>query len=134
MTSAPSSTPLPAPVEEEKKANAVYGAQVGLRIGTGGSGQSGLLEALAVAFIDYHCKKTGAPHFQIEWYTSDTTFSIQYLRQRIVDIAITYHAVAEQNAFDEGICDRVEYAWRDHWMLVGKSICSPVDPTKECGD
>ena len=39
---------------EDIKANATYalaGTDVALRIGTGGSGQSGLLQALAEAFI-----------------------------------------------------------------------------------
>ena len=45
------------------------------------------------------------------------------LKNKVADVAITYHAVAEKTAIDTGIADRVEYAWRDHWMLVGKGIC-----------
>ena len=55
----------------------------------------------------------------IEWYASDTTDTIEYLRRKIVDVGITYHAIAECTALDEGVIDRVEYAWRDHWILVG---------------
>lgn len=55
----------------------------------------------------------------IEWYKSDTTFSIENLRKEIADVAITYHAVAERTALDDNVIDRVVYAWRDHWMLVG---------------
>ena len=65
-------------------------------------------------------QKDGTPQFSIEWYTSDTTVSIDYLRKNVVDVGITYHAVAEHTALEEHIVDRVEYVWRDHWMLVGK--------------
>lgn len=61
----------------------------------------------------------GAQPFLIEWYKSDTTFSIENLRKEIADVAITYHAVAERTALDDNVIDRVVYAWRDHWMLVG---------------
>ena len=63
--------------------------------------------------------ESGQPQFSIEWYTSDTTVSIDYLRKGVVDVGITYHAVAEHTALEEKIVDRVEYVWRDHWMLVG---------------
>lgn len=36
-----------------------------------------------------------------------------------MDLGITYHAIAEHTAIIDGFADRVEYAWRDHWMLVG---------------
>ena len=36
-------------------------------------------------------------------------------------MGITYHAIAEYTALDDKIIDRVEYVWRDHWMLVGMS-------------
>ena len=55
----------------------------------------------------------------MEWYASDTTWTFTYLRNKIVDIGITYHAIAELIALKEGIIDRIEYAWRDHWLLVG---------------
>ena len=68
------------------------------------------------------CDKDSVPPFLIEWYTSDTTVSINLLRREIVDLGITYHSIAEQAALEDGIVDRVEYAWRDHWMLVGISF------------
>ena len=48
--------------------------------------------------------------------------SIDYLRKNVVDVGITYHAVAEHTALEEKIVDRVEYVWRDHWMLVGTNL------------
>ncbi|KAK4694773.1 hypothetical protein P7C71_g2859, partial [Lecanoromycetidae sp. Uapishka_2] len=103
-------------------ANATYHfpkSEVALRIGTGGSGQSGLLEELAQEFIKFTSEKEKRPPFAIEWYTSDTSQSIDYLQRKLVDVGITYHAIAENTALDDRIIDRVEYAWRDHWMLVG---------------
>ena len=57
--------------------------------------------------------------FAIEWYTSDTSGSIDFLHKKVVDVGITYHAIAEYTALNDCIIDRVEYVWRDHWMLVG---------------
>ena len=70
-------------------------------------------------FAPRRSTENGEKQFSIEWYTSDTTVSIDYLRKGVVDVGITYHAVAEHTALEEKIVDRVEYVWRDHWMLVG---------------
>ena len=55
-------------------------------------------------------------------------------------MGITYHAVAEKTALLEKVIDRVEYVWRDHWILVGMVLFehfsyssswipwSPLDP------
>lgn len=67
----------------------------------------------------------GVQPFLVEWYKSDTTFSIENLRKQVADVGITYHAVAEQTAFDDGVIDQVAYAWRDHWMLVGMLLIWP---------
>ena len=66
------------------------------------------------------------PTFSIEWYTSDTSVSIDYLHKSVFDVGITYHAIVENTALVEKVIDRVEYVWRDHWMLVGRTtiFCS----------
>lgn len=51
-----------------------------LRIATGGAGQSGLLQALADAFINQLVDKTKCEPFTIAWLTSDTTESIEHLQ------------------------------------------------------
>lgn len=51
-----------------------------LRIATGGAGQSGLLQALADAFINQLVDKTKCEPFTITWLTSDTTESIEHLQ------------------------------------------------------
>ncbi|KAE9378272.1 hypothetical protein N431DRAFT_528464 [Stipitochalara longipes BDJ] len=90
-----------------------------LRIASGGAGQSGLIRAFAEGFIKQHMKTTGSPPFSVAWMASDTTMSFNSLALQAVDMSITYHPVAEKTAIQQGIADRREYIWRDHWMLVG---------------
>lgn len=101
---------------------------VKLRIATGGAGQSGLIRAFALAFIEHEVRKHNAEPFAVAWCASDTTVSFNSLALRAVDLSITYHPVAEQIALDQGVADRREYAWRDHWLLVGELVGSlPLD-------
>jgi hypothetical protein len=95
-------------------------SQVKLRIASGGAGQSGLIRAFAECFIKHHIKTTAAPPFAVAWMASDTTMSFNSLALRAVDMSFTYHPVAEKTAIQQGIADRREYIWRDHWMLVGR--------------
>ena len=131
----------------QPSANAVYGnttAPVALRIGTGGAGESGLLQALVEAFLassvtfqfiklkaetadTLPCCYSRDEDAAAEWYTTHTSDSIEYLHRGVVDIAITYHAVAELTAVEAGVVERIEYAWRDHWMLVGRQIVIDLD-------
>ena len=94
-------------------------AAIRLRIATGGAGQSGLIRALADGFINEKVEREEHAPFGVAWLASDTSASFNYLAQGAADLSITYHAVAEGVAINQGIADRREYAWRDHWMLVG---------------
>lgn len=97
---------------------------VKLRIATGGAGQSGLLRALADAFIiDYQTKNPKSQPFAVSWIKSDTAASFTHLADNSADLSITYHAVAEQIAITKGIADKHVYAWRDHFVLVGMHHC-----------
>lgn len=87
-------------------------------IATGGAGQSGLIRAFALAFISEQIS-SGEEPFAVVWSASDTSLSFNALALRGADLSITYHPVAEEIALEQGIADRREYAWRDHWMLVG---------------
>ncbi|KAK9357811.1 hypothetical protein V1504DRAFT_463197 [Lipomyces starkeyi] len=109
---------------------------VKLRIAVGGAGQSGLIKALGNAFIAHEVKscqvlslgnafigkevgESKLEPFAVAWYASDTTQSFNYLAQNVVDMSVTYHEIAEQIAIKQGVADRYEYCFRDHWMLVG---------------
>ncbi|KAN0067877.1 putative extracellular tungstate binding protein [Elaphomyces granulatus] len=119
--------PLAATVAAQAVApNAVYNGgynstngTILLNIGNGGAGQSGLIGALANAFIQQSVKNGSLP-FQVAWYTSDTTETINYLEAGTVDVGITYSPVAEQIAINEGIAlSPSYYVFRDHFLLVG---------------
>jgi len=94
-------------------------SDIKLRIATGGAGESGLLSALAHAFIAEKETKSNLEPFTIVWIKSDTAASFNYLAENAADLSITYHVMAESIALKQGIADRSEYAWRDHFMLVG---------------
>ncbi|KAM4067085.1 PBP superfamily protein [Hirsutella rhossiliensis] len=99
----------------------VENAPIKLRLGNGGAGESGLIEALANAFIrDSVAENGNSGHFRVAWYKSDTTFTIKHLGQHLIDAGITYSAVAEDIAIDVGIAKApAHYAFRDHFALVG---------------
>ncbi|KAI0539085.1 putative extracellular tungstate binding protein [Xylaria digitata] len=94
-------------------------ATIGLRIGNGGAGQSGLVGLLANEFIEDSVKNGSAP-FRVAWYTSDTTYSIEYLKTGLLDVGITYSPAAEAIAINQGIAtDPAYYVFRDHFLFVG---------------
>lgn len=74
---------------------------------------------LADAFIK-DSVANGSDPFQVAWYKSDTTVSIQYLKAGIVDVGITYSPAAEEIAINQGIAESPSYyAFRDHFIIVG---------------
>lgn len=99
-------------------------APVKLRIANGGAGQSGLIRALADAFIDDQVAETKCAPFAVAWIKSDTTASFNHLADNSADLSITYNAAAERIAIAQGIADKSVYAFRDHFLFVGmhKSI------------
>ncbi len=110
------------PTELYYGANKNTSASVKLRIATGGAGQSGLVKALADAFIDDHVTESGCPPFAVSWIKSDTTASFNHLADNSADLSITYNAAAEKIAIVQGIADKRVYAWRDHFLLVGMPL------------
>ena len=112
--------PYVAPEETYYGSSGDKKAPIKLRIATGGAGQSGLIKALADAFIDHQLKTTDSKPFAVAWLKSDTAGSFNYLAQASADLSITYHKAAENTAKDQGVWDRRVYVWRDHFMLVGR--------------
>lgn len=90
-----------------------------LRISNGGAGLSGLVGALANAFITYKQQNGSASAFKIEWIRGDTTESINYLRTGQADIALTYNKAAECQAMTDNVATRRVYGFRDHFYLAG---------------
>ncbi|KKZ60134.1 hypothetical protein EMCG_05159 [[Emmonsia] crescens] len=94
-------------------------SEIWLKIGNGAAGQSHLIKALADAFIQFKVAHGERP-FKVAWYKSDTTESINYMKNGIVDACITYNAAAEQLAIDQNIAGSPSYyAFREHFLLVG---------------
>ncbi len=110
------------PTEIYYGANKNTGLPVKLRIATGGAGQSGLVKALADAFIDDLVTESECPPFAVSWIKSDTTASFNHLADNSADLSITYNAAAEKIAIVQGIADKRVYAWRDHFLLVGMPL------------
>lgn len=64
--------------------------------------------------------KNGSSPFKVAWYKSDTTESINYLKDDTIDVGITYTPAAEEIAIKQGVAKSPAwYAWRDHFLLVG---------------
>ncbi|KAJ3859808.1 hypothetical protein EV359DRAFT_75473 [Lentinula novae-zelandiae] len=102
--------------------------EIRLRIANGGAGQSGLVGALADAFVKWcvegnnstvedggeeqgtRVTKTSA--FLVGWYLGDTTQSLAYLSSGWVDVALTYNEAAEKAVLRSGKAV-------DHFYLVG---------------
>jgi len=122
--STPANSSCPAPkVKYEKRYTGTSfntGTEARLRISNGGAGQSGLVGALASAYIDYS-RSTGSVQedYAIDWVVGDTTESIYYLETGEADIAITYTAAAENRAMSLGVATKRVYGFRDHFYLVG---------------
>jgi hypothetical protein len=111
------------------------GKGIALRIANGGAGQSGLIGALANAFIDYEVAVNSFEPFQVwsrtiiseplifsvqvGWYLGDTTQSLTFIEYCQVDIAITYNEAAENQCLKNGYAVERVYGFRDHFMLVG---------------
>lgn len=55
----------------------------------------------------------------VEFYSSDSAVTIDYLTENVIDLGFTDTILLDTLLKDEGIADRRETGWRDHWMLVG---------------
>ncbi|KZT43336.1 hypothetical protein SISSUDRAFT_1068924 [Sistotremastrum suecicum HHB10207 ss-3] len=94
--------------------------EIRLRIGNGGAGQSGLVGALADEFIKWMVNSNvGWKPFKVGWYLGDTTQSLEFLEQGLIDIAITYNEAAENQSLASGAAVERVYGFRDHFMLTG---------------
>ncbi|KAF3050795.1 hypothetical protein E8E11_010834 [Didymella keratinophila] len=94
-----------------------------LRIAIGGAGQSGLVKALADAFINESIAN-GSESFTIGLVLSDTTFTIKNLQSGEADLGISYVPQAEQLAAQQGIISAQTgyyYFFRDHFIIAGPS-------------
>ncbi|KAL4863604.1 hypothetical protein BDV12DRAFT_177300 [Aspergillus spectabilis] len=123
-----SAPPNASGVQPEQVYDAGYSgaSEIRLRLGNGGAGQTGLVKVLAEAYIISRVAH-GAQPFKVAWYKSDTTESINYLKDGTVDVAITYTAAAEDLAIEQKIAlSPSHYIFREHFLLAGP----PSNPAK----
>ncbi|GAW07402.1 extracellular tungstate binding [Lentinula edodes] len=125
------------PLEPTKTYNGGYtdAKEIRLRIANGGAGQSGLVGALADAFVKWcvegnkstvedggkeqGSRDTKTSAFLVGWYLGDTTQSLAYLSSGWVDIAFTYNEAAEKAVVRSGKAVVRKLIFLDHFYLVG---------------
>ncbi|KAJ4490032.1 hypothetical protein J3R30DRAFT_3418351 [Lentinula aciculospora] len=94
-----------------------------LRLANGGAGQSGLIGALADAFVKWCVQglkgEVQEVAFLVGWYLGDTTQSLAYLSSGWVDVAFTYNEAAEMALLRNGKAVERKLAFVDHFYLVG---------------
>ncbi|KAL0059514.1 hypothetical protein AAF712_013745 [Marasmius tenuissimus] len=93
-------------------------SEILLRVANGGAGQSGLVEALANAFIKYSVENESTP-FLVAWILGDTTESLDYIAARQADVALTYNDAAETQSIASGASVKKDLVFFDHFYLVG---------------
>ncbi|CAK7223853.1 Glycoside hydrolase 2 (Mannanase, beta-galactosidase) [Sporothrix bragantina] len=107
----------------------VYGnpdAPVTIRIGNGGLGPTGLLQALCSAYISQRCQppqsdkgESGASDLKFEWVCNHSRHTQAALQAGVVDVALTYEREEEDRAEKEGWSRRVGVLCHDHFVLAG---------------
>ncbi|GIZ46341.1 hypothetical protein CKM354_000946900 [Cercospora kikuchii] len=90
------------------------GQPIRFRIGNGGAGYTGVLKALAEAFILEDGGKC-----RIGWVSNHSRHTQLALLADVVQVALTYEPENEDIAIREGWTRRVGRAFNDHFMLVG---------------
>jgi tungstate transport system substrate-binding protein len=97
--------------------NALYGPQdapLALVLGNGGAGPTCLLQELSEDFI-----RTHALHIQIGWIQTITRLTLENLKEKVIDISLTYEEGPENQALQEGWATERTLVFNDHFILVG---------------
>ncbi len=101
----------------------IYGNSntIGIRIGNGGAGISGLVGALAQAYLAEYKDDPGISSFSIAWYKTDSTVSLAWLKDGKSDVALTYDEALELQATEgpNAYASERTYIFNDHFYVVG---------------
>ena len=96
--------------------SAIYcSGPVVLRIGNGGAGATGLIEALALAYLD---QRRGPPA-AITWVCNHSRNTQLALFHGYIDLALTYERASEASAGAEGWSVTHGCVFHDHFVLAG---------------
>ena len=102
-----------------------------LRIANGGGGQAGLVEALALRYLEEVCPTIDGIPAAIGWRATNTGGSLKGLHDGIVDVAIVYEIEREMEALVGSgplgkYASRVQHVWMDHFNIIGPAD-NPAD-------
>ncbi|GAB7342408.1 hypothetical protein MBLNU457_g0621t2 [Dothideomycetes sp. NU457] len=99
----------------ESRPSQIYGTgKTILRIGNGGAGATGLIEALANDYLS-----TLYEEASIQWICNHSRNTQLALLYGHIDLALTYERDQEQISLSEGWAETHGCAFRDHFCLVG---------------
>jgi ABC-type tungstate transport system permease subunit len=99
------------------KPTAIYGpkdAPLELILGNGGAGPTCLLQELSEDFI-----KTHHLTIQIGWIQTISRLTLENLKDKVIDISLTYEAEPEKIAIQNGWASARTLVFNDHFILVG---------------
>lgn len=106
----------------------IYGnsnQEIGLAIGNGGAGTTGILKILAEDFL----KKTNS-HYQIAWYQDISPNTLKQLKNSVIDIALVYEKEEREQALKEGWASNYTPIFNDHFIIIGPKE-NPANITKK---
>ena len=122
------SLPAQTTMQRSKEPQAIYGpvnAEIMLKIGNGGAGPTCVLQALSEDFIE--AEKL---NIRIGWIQTISRFTLENLKEGIIDVSFTYEAEPELEAIKEGWASERTLVFNDHFILVGpKNNPAGVLPT-----
>ncbi len=103
--------------ERSVEAKEIYGpadAPLELMIGNGGAGPTCVLQELSEDFI-----YSEGLNIQIGWIQNITRLTLENLKERVIDLSLTYEAEPEFKAIKEGWADQRHLIFNDHFVIVG---------------
>jgi tungstate transport system substrate-binding protein len=120
-------TPISTDVRAVKPTE-VYGpkdAEIALMLGNGGAGPTCLLQELTEDFI-----QSNKLNIQIGWVQTITRLTLENLKDKVIDVSLTYEEQPEMRAVQEGWASDRTLVFNDHFILVGpKNNPANVKPT-----
>lgn len=95
----------------------IYGNKnnpIGLKIGNGGAGPTGILKALAEDFLSQKNYD-----YSIAWYQDISPNTLQQLKNSVIDIALVYERAQGDKALNEGWATNYTAVFNDHFIIIG---------------
>lgn len=95
----------------------IYGpakAEIALILGNGGAGPTCVLQALSEDFIALEDL-----NIRIAWIQSISRLTLENLKEKVLDISLTYESQPEFQALREGWASNRTLVFNDHFIIVG---------------